>query len=150
DPTFYPSPRLAMKAPPEEHAYVAEFDPERARPDRLAVVDTNPQSSTYSQIADGSLCRASATSCTTSAGTPAAHIFARTRPIPTPSAATSSLRGCGRRTSTSSIPSPIPDNRSSSRPLPPRRSPIAQDTFTQDARGGAAPIVYRDGSGPIC
>lgn len=50
DPTFYPSPRLAMKAPPEKHAYVAEFDPDRARPDRLAVVDVDPQSSTYSQI----------------------------------------------------------------------------------------------------
>jgi selenium-binding protein 1 len=50
DPTFYPSPRLAMKAPPETHAYVAEFDPTRARPDRLAVVDVDPQSSTYAQI----------------------------------------------------------------------------------------------------
>jgi methanethiol oxidase len=50
DPTFYPSPRLAMKAPPEKLAYVAEFDPERARPDRLAVVDVDPQSTTYSTI----------------------------------------------------------------------------------------------------
>src|SRR5262244_520281 len=50
DPTFYPSPRLAMKAPPEQHAYVAEFDPERQRPDRLAVVDVDPQSSTYAKI----------------------------------------------------------------------------------------------------
>jgi methanethiol oxidase len=50
DPTFYPSPRLAMKAPPEKHAYVAEFDPARKRPDRLAVVDVDPQSSTYAQI----------------------------------------------------------------------------------------------------
>ena len=50
DPTFYPSPRLAMKAPPEKHAYVAEFDPTRARPDRLAVVDVDPQSSTYAKI----------------------------------------------------------------------------------------------------
>ena len=29
DPTFYPSPRLAMKAPPEKFAFVASFDPER-------------------------------------------------------------------------------------------------------------------------
>jgi selenium-binding protein 1 len=50
DPTFYPSPRLAMKAPPEKHAYVAEFDPERYRPDRLAVVDVDPESSTYAKI----------------------------------------------------------------------------------------------------
>jgi hypothetical protein len=26
DPTFYPSPRLAMQAPPEELAFVAAFD----------------------------------------------------------------------------------------------------------------------------
>jgi selenium-binding protein 1 len=51
DPTFYPSPRLASQAPPEKLAYVAEFDPERRRPDRLAVVDVDPQSTTYAQIA---------------------------------------------------------------------------------------------------
>ena len=50
DPTFYPSPRLAAKAPPEQHAYVAEFDPGRKRPDRLAVVDVDPESPTYAQI----------------------------------------------------------------------------------------------------
>ena len=50
DPTFYPSPRLAARAPAEKLAYVAEFDPERKRPDRLAVVDVDPQSSTYAQI----------------------------------------------------------------------------------------------------
>jgi selenium-binding protein 1 len=50
DPTFYPSPRMAINAPPEMHAYVAEFDPDRRRPDRLAVVDVDPQSSTYAQI----------------------------------------------------------------------------------------------------
>src|SRR5262249_11406279 len=47
---FYPSPRLAMKAPPEKHAYVAEFDPERKGPGQLAVVDVDPRSSTYAQI----------------------------------------------------------------------------------------------------
>ena len=50
DPTFYPSPRLAVKAPPENLVYVAEFDPGRKRPDRLAVVDVDPQSSTHAQI----------------------------------------------------------------------------------------------------
>jgi len=39
-----------MTAPAEKLAYVAEFDPSRARPDRLAVVDIDPQSSTYAQI----------------------------------------------------------------------------------------------------
>src|SRR5262249_8271999 len=50
DPTFYPSPRMAIKAPPEKHAYVAEFDPERRRPDRLAGVDVDPRSSSYTKI----------------------------------------------------------------------------------------------------
>jgi methanethiol oxidase len=50
DPTFYPSPRLAMKAPPEKLAYVASFDPDRRHPDQLAVVDVDPASSSYSQI----------------------------------------------------------------------------------------------------
>lgn len=50
DPTFYPSPRTASKAPPEKLAYVASFDPERQRPDAMVVVDVDPKSSTYSQI----------------------------------------------------------------------------------------------------
>lgn len=50
DPTFYPSPRLAIKATPEKHAYVAEFDPERRRGDRLAVVDVDLGSPTYGTI----------------------------------------------------------------------------------------------------
>ena len=29
DPSFYPSPRMAMKAAPETLAYVATFDPDR-------------------------------------------------------------------------------------------------------------------------
>jgi selenium-binding protein 1 len=52
DPSFYPSPRLAAKARPEEHAYVVEFDPERKRPDRLAVVDVDPKSATYARIVE--------------------------------------------------------------------------------------------------
>ena len=50
DPTFYPSPRMAVKAPPETLAYVAAFDPERKRPDRMAVVDLDPRSKSYAQI----------------------------------------------------------------------------------------------------
>jgi selenium-binding protein 1 len=50
DPSFYPSPRMAMSAPPETLAYVAAFDPSRRRPDALAVVDTDPASATYAQI----------------------------------------------------------------------------------------------------
>ncbi len=50
DPTFYPSPRMAARAPVEKIAYVAEFDPARKRPDRLAVVDVDPASFTYAQV----------------------------------------------------------------------------------------------------
>ena len=34
DPTFYPSPRMAMKAPPENLAYVVAFDPDGKNPTR--------------------------------------------------------------------------------------------------------------------
>src|SRR5690348_14843517 len=50
DPTFYPSPRMAMSAPSEKLAYVAAFDPTRQRPDAIAVVDVEPASATYSRI----------------------------------------------------------------------------------------------------
>jgi selenium-binding protein 1 len=50
DPTFYPSPRMAVKAPAEKLAYVAMFDPERRRPDAMAVVDLEPGSPTCAQI----------------------------------------------------------------------------------------------------
>ena len=49
DPSFYPSPRMAMKAAPETLAYVATFDPDRKTPS-LAVVDVDPNSATYSTI----------------------------------------------------------------------------------------------------
>ena len=50
DPSFYPSPRMAMKAAPESLAYVAAFDPERKVPDAIAVVDVDPNSKSYSRI----------------------------------------------------------------------------------------------------
>ena len=50
DRTFYPSPRVAAKAPAETLAYVATFDPERKLPDALAVVDVDPKSANYSKI----------------------------------------------------------------------------------------------------
>ena len=50
DPTFYPSPRMAMKAPAEKLAYVAAFDPSRKTPDGIAVVDLDPNSKHYSTI----------------------------------------------------------------------------------------------------
>jgi selenium-binding protein 1 len=51
DPTFYPSPKLAMQAPAETLAFVALLNPTHTgRPDALAVVDLDPASTTYSQI----------------------------------------------------------------------------------------------------
>jgi selenium-binding protein 1 len=50
DPSFYPSPRLAAKAPSETLAYVATFDPDRRQPDAIAVVDVDPKSSSYARI----------------------------------------------------------------------------------------------------
>src|SRR6478752_1767873 len=50
DPTFYPSPRLAMQAPPEKHAFVAALNPPGSKlNDALLVVDVDPKSSTYGQ-----------------------------------------------------------------------------------------------------
>jgi len=51
DPTFYPSPRLAMQAPPEGLAYVAAFNPNKdGRPDAMTVVDVAPGSPSYGQV----------------------------------------------------------------------------------------------------
>ncbi len=47
DPTFYPSPKMAMEAPRETLGYVAVIDPARQRPDALAVLDLDPHSPTY-------------------------------------------------------------------------------------------------------
>ena len=44
DPTFYPSPRLAMQAPPEKHAFVAALNPPGSKlNDALLVVDVDPE-----------------------------------------------------------------------------------------------------------
>lgn len=50
DPSFYPSPRMAAKAPAETLAYVAAFDPTGKTPDGLSVVDVDPASRTYSKV----------------------------------------------------------------------------------------------------
>ena len=43
DPTFYPSPPMAMQSPPEELAYVALINPRRSGThDAIGVVDLNP------------------------------------------------------------------------------------------------------------
>src|SRR3712207_4794801 len=57
DPSFYPSPRLAMQGPREKLAYVALLNPNAAlnsdgdgRPDALAVFDVDPDSQSYGQV----------------------------------------------------------------------------------------------------
>src|ERR1700677_3742802 len=50
DPTFYPSAKLAMEAPPEEFAYTALLSGDSSKPDALAVIDVKRGSPTYSQI----------------------------------------------------------------------------------------------------
>jgi selenium-binding protein 1 len=51
DPSFYPSPRMAMQAPPETLAYVAMLNPRRqGASDALGVVDVNPQSKAYGRM----------------------------------------------------------------------------------------------------
>jgi len=50
DPTFYASPRDAIRAPAEELAYVALLDPTAGRPDAIGVVDVNPRSATYGTL----------------------------------------------------------------------------------------------------
>jgi methanethiol oxidase len=51
DPTFYPSPRMAMEAPKENFGYVLGLNTDgNGKPDALLVVDLDPSSKTYSQI----------------------------------------------------------------------------------------------------
>lgn len=51
DPTFYPSPKLAMQAPAEKLAYVAALNANGgSHPDALVVVDVDRESHTYGQI----------------------------------------------------------------------------------------------------
>jgi selenium-binding protein 1 len=48
DPTFYPSPKMAMEAPAEKLAYVAMLNPsQKGRPDAMGVVDVEPGSKSY-------------------------------------------------------------------------------------------------------
>ncbi|WP_420411492.1 selenium-binding protein SBP56-related protein [Roseibium sp.] len=50
DPTFYPSPKIAMEAPAETLAFTLMLSPDFSQPDGLAVVDVDPKSETYGQI----------------------------------------------------------------------------------------------------
>lgn len=50
DPTFHPSPRLAMEAAPERHGYTVLLSPDASRPDALATVDLDPSSPRHGQV----------------------------------------------------------------------------------------------------
>lgn len=51
DPTFYPSPKMAMQAPPERLAYVSLINPtQKDRPDAIGVVDIDPDSKSYGRM----------------------------------------------------------------------------------------------------
>src|SRR3954451_15625015 len=50
DPTFYPSPGDAAGAPAEQLAYIAASDRAAAKPDAIAVVDTDSGSQTYGRV----------------------------------------------------------------------------------------------------
>jgi methanethiol oxidase len=50
DPTFYRTPAEAIAAPPEQLAYVAAYDPAGQTKDAMAVIDTDPASSTYGGV----------------------------------------------------------------------------------------------------
>jgi selenium-binding protein 1 len=50
DPTFHPSPRIAMAAPAEKHAFVLLLCPDFSKPDALAVVDVDPASAQHGEI----------------------------------------------------------------------------------------------------
>lgn len=50
DPSFYPSPKDAMNAPPEKLAFTLMLSPDFSREDGLAIVDVDPDSDTYGQI----------------------------------------------------------------------------------------------------
>ena len=89
DPSFYPSPESAIAGPPEDLAYVVTLDTEGNKPDALNVLDVGSGEASSA----GSTCPTSATSCTTSAGTPARRRCARGRRTRTSSAATCSCPG---------------------------------------------------------
>ena len=51
DPTFYPSPKMAMEAPAEKLAYVAMLNPTpKSGPDAMGVVDVDSESKSYGQM----------------------------------------------------------------------------------------------------
>src|SRR5262245_59398984 len=51
DPTFYPSPKMAMQSPPEKIAYLALINPKKTgASDAIGVVDVDPESRSYGRL----------------------------------------------------------------------------------------------------
>ena len=51
DPTFYPSPKMAMESPAEKLAYIALINPQKeGQPDAIGVVDVDPDSKGYGHV----------------------------------------------------------------------------------------------------
>ena len=112
DPTFYPSPRMAMQARQERLGYVVLINPTgKDRPDAMGVIDLDPASSGYGRLVGQ-----------TDMPNPGdeLHHFgwnacscARMRRILTWSGDTSSLEASTPLASTCWTPSPIPGSRRS-------------------------------------
>jgi 56kDa selenium binding protein (SBP56) len=84
DPTFYPSPKMAMQAPAEKLAFVAMLNAkDNGRPDALGVVDVDPSSTGTAISLARWTCRMPGTNCIISDGTRAALACARTLHIRT-------------------------------------------------------------------
>ena len=89
DPTFYPSPGMAMQAPAERLAYVSLLNAgKNGKHDAMGVIDLDPSSSTMGDSSGKRIFHAAIMSYTTSAGTPAARVFVRKLRIHTWSVAT--------------------------------------------------------------
>ena len=50
DPTFYPSPKMAVQAPKENYTFIAMFNPDASRPDGITVIDLSPESESYWEV----------------------------------------------------------------------------------------------------
>jgi len=50
DQSFYPSPKMAMQAPPERIAYVSVLNPQQGGRDSLGVIDVDPSSKGYGRL----------------------------------------------------------------------------------------------------
>ena len=108
DPTFYPSPRLAMQAPPERLAYVAALNPPGSKlHDAILVIDVDPASPAMASASGKPFFPMPETNCTTLVGMPAARHFVPMRHIPTSNAAIWLCRVSALRASTCWIPSRI-------------------------------------------